>query len=103
MLVAVHFQEFQEPRMEPTRVPDPAVPPHDVEPLEWIGLLRSCTAFEAYCKAYTADLHPDLVAEFLVLNPVFPHSIRFSADALAVALKQIGGEVSSRRSSRVER
>ena len=24
--------------------------------LEWIGLLRCCTAFEAYCNVYTADL-----------------------------------------------
>src|SRR5262249_25488883 len=33
--------------------------------LEWVGLLRSCTAFEAYCKVYTANLRPDRVAEFL--------------------------------------
>jgi uncharacterized alpha-E superfamily protein len=90
MLVGVHFEEFQAAW-------------GDLEPLEWIGLLQSCTAFEAYCKAYTAELRPDRVAEFLVLNPVFPHSVRFSADALATALKQIGGEVSSRRSARVER
>jgi uncharacterized alpha-E superfamily protein len=90
MLVGVHFTEFH------TKTPD-------VEPLEWIGLLQSCTAFEAYCKAYTAELNPDRVAEFLVLNPLFPHSIRFSADALADALKLIGGEVSSRRAARVER
>lgn len=106
MLVGVHFEEFRigpaddawrhEPR------PNVASRP-EIEPLEWIGLLQSCTAFEAYCKAYTAELHPDRVAEFLVLNPVFPHSIRFSADALATALKEIGGEVSSRRSARVER
>jgi uncharacterized alpha-E superfamily protein len=90
MLVGVHFEEFQAAW-------------GDLEPLEWIGLLQSCTAFEAYCKAYTAELRPDRVAEFLVLNPVFPHSVRFSADALATALKQIGAEVSSRRSARVER
>jgi uncharacterized alpha-E superfamily protein len=90
MLVGVHFEEFQAAW-------------GDLEPLEWIGLLQSCTAFEAYCKAYTAELRPDRVAEFLVLNPVFPHSVRFSADALAAALKQIGAEVSSRRSARVER
>ena len=90
MLVGVHFEEFQAAW-------------GDLEPLEWIGLLQSCTAFEAYCKAYTAELRPDRVAEFLVLNPVFPHSVRFSADALATALKQIGTEVSSRRSARVER
>lgn len=72
-------------------------------PIEWIGLLQSCTAFEAYCKTYTAVLQPDRIAEFLVLNATFPHSIRFAADALVVALKQIGGEVSSRRSARVGR
>jgi uncharacterized alpha-E superfamily protein len=66
-------------------------------------LLRSCTAFEAYCKAYTADLRPDRIAEFLVLHPSFPHSIRFSADALETAMKEIGAEVSSRRSARIER
>jgi uncharacterized alpha-E superfamily protein len=89
-LLGVHFREFYGQGAEP-------------EPLEWIGLLRSCTAFEAYCKAYTADLRPDRIAEFLVLNPSFPHTIRFSADALETAMKQIGAEVSSRRSARVER
>jgi uncharacterized alpha-E superfamily protein len=89
-LLGVHFREFYGKDSEP-------------EPLEWTGLLRSCTAFEPYCKAYTADLRPDRIAEFLVLNPSFPHSIRFSADALETALKQIGAEVSSRRSARVER
>jgi len=54
-------------------------------------------------QAYTADLRPDRIAEFLVLNASFPHSIRFSADALETAMKQIGAEVSSRRSARVER
>jgi uncharacterized alpha-E superfamily protein len=89
-LLGVHFREFYGKESEP-------------EPLEWIGLLRSCTAFEAYCKAYTADLRPERIAEFLMLNPSFPHSIRFSADALETAMKQIGAEVSSRRSARVER
>ncbi|HLJ49900.1 MAG TPA: alpha-E domain-containing protein [Bryobacteraceae bacterium] len=90
-LVSVHFRAFH----NDTQV--------DLETLEWIGLLQSCMAFEAYCKAYTADLRPDRIAEFLVLSPVFPHSIRFAADALATSLKQIGEEASSRRASRVER
>ncbi len=89
-LLGVHFREFYGKGAEP-------------EPLEWTGLLRSCTAFEPYCKAYTADIRPDRIAEFLMLNPSFPHSIRFSADALETAMKQIGAEVSSRRSARVER
>ncbi|MBV9400235.1 MAG: alpha-E domain-containing protein [Bryobacterales bacterium] len=73
------------------------------EYLEWIGLLRSCTAFEAYCKAYTADLRPGRIAEFLVLHPTFPHSIRFSAASLEAAVKAIGAEAASRAASRVER
>lgn len=73
------------------------------EHFEWIGLLRSCTGFEAYCKAYTADLKPDRIAEFLVLQPDFPHSIRFCAAALEHAVKEIGRETRSRGKSRLER
>src|SRR5215471_1243995 len=44
---------------------------------EWVGLLRSCAALEAYCRCYTADLRPDRIAEFLLLNSEFPRSVRF--------------------------
>jgi uncharacterized alpha-E superfamily protein len=60
------------------------------EYLEWVGLLKSCAAFEAYCKAYTAELRPLRVAEFLLLNPEFPHSVRFSVDRIHAALAAIG-------------
>jgi uncharacterized alpha-E superfamily protein len=60
------------------------------EYLEWIGLLRECAAFEAYCKTYTAEILPLQVAEFLLLNPDFPHSVRFSVDRLETALNVIG-------------
>jgi len=60
------------------------------EYLEWVGLLKSCAAFEAYCKKYTAELRPLRVAEFLLLNPEFPHSVRFSVDMVHAALRAIG-------------
>jgi uncharacterized alpha-E superfamily protein len=60
------------------------------EYLEWVGLLKSCAAFEAYCKNYTAELRPLRVAEFLLLNPEFPHSVRFSVDKVHTALRAIG-------------
>ena len=47
--------------------------------LEWVGLLRSCAALEAYCRCYTADLRPERIAEFLLLNAEFPRSVRFAA------------------------
>ena len=53
---------------------------------EWVGLLRCCTAFEAYCKVYTADLSADRILEFLLLNPQFPHSLRYAIDGLRQAL-----------------
>lgn len=59
------------------------------EYLEWMGLLRSATAFEAYCKVYTADLTPEWILEFLLLDAEFPHSIRFSIDALRQALAAV--------------
>jgi uncharacterized alpha-E superfamily protein len=58
------------------------------EYLEWVGLLKSCAAFEAYCKTHTADLRPLRVAEFLLLNPEFPHSVRFSVDKVHAALRR---------------
>jgi uncharacterized alpha-E superfamily protein len=57
--------------------------------LEWVGLLKSCAAFEAYCKQYTAELRPLRVAEFLLLNAEFPHSVRFSVDKIHTALRAI--------------
>ncbi len=64
------------------------------EYLDWMGLLRSATAFEAYCKVYTADLTPDRILEFLLLDVEFPHSLRFSIDSLQHALSAIQGESS---------
>ena len=46
------------------------------------GLLRCCTAFEAYCQVYTADLTADRILEFLLLNRDFPHAIRYSIDGV---------------------
>ena len=60
------------------------------EYLDWVGLLRGSSAFEAYCKAHTAEIRPLRVAEFLLLNPELPHSVRFSVDRVNAALHVIG-------------
>jgi uncharacterized alpha-E superfamily protein len=73
------------------------------EHFEWIGLLKGCTAFEAFCKVYTADLSPTRIAEFLLLNPEFPHSIRFSIDRLYEALTAIAAASPARRPDPVDR
>ena len=57
--------------------------------LELVGLLRCCTAFEAYCQVYTADLTPDRILEFLLLNRDFPHAIRYCVDGMRQAIESI--------------
>jgi uncharacterized alpha-E superfamily protein len=57
--------------------------------LELVGLLRCCTAFEAYCQVYTADLSPARILEFLLLNRDFPHAIRYSVDTIRNAIESI--------------
>jgi uncharacterized alpha-E superfamily protein len=79
-LIGAHFSRFPHPL-------DQAV--ESEEYLEWVGLLKSCAAFQAYCKAHTAELRPLRVAEFLLLNPGFPHSVAFSVDRFHAALTAI--------------
>jgi uncharacterized alpha-E superfamily protein len=70
---------------------------------EWLGLLRSCSALEAYCRCYTADLRPERIAEFLLLNPEFPRSVRFAAARVESALRAISGLTTGGAGGRAER
>ena len=80
----------------------PDVPQHLRAPryFERITLLKQCTAYEAYCKVYTAEVQHDKIAEFLMLDPLFPHSIRFSVDRVQEELGLLGrGGAPGRRAS----
>jgi uncharacterized alpha-E superfamily protein len=68
-----------------------------------VGLLSSCAAFEAYCKACTAELKPERIANFLLLKPEFPYSVRYSLDRMHEALTSISNLSLSRRTEKVER
>ena len=70
---------------------------------EWVGLLRSCSALEAYCRCYTADLRPERIAEFLLLNSEFPRSVRFGAARVESSLRAIAGLTSGAAAGRAER
>jgi uncharacterized alpha-E superfamily protein len=70
---------------------------------EWVGLLRSCSALEAYCRCYTADLRPDRIAEFLLLNSEFPRSVRFAAARIESALRSIAVLTARGAGGRAER
>ncbi|HTC92097.1 MAG TPA: alpha-E domain-containing protein [Terriglobales bacterium] len=92
-LIGAHFSYLPHP-------PDQAV--ESAEYLEWVALLKCCTAFEAYCKVYTAEVRPLRVAEFLLLNPDFPHSIRFSVEMVQAAL-QVTSELTQRKAAQPAR
>lgn len=93
IMLDVHFAEF-------SRMPDWDATLGD---LEWVGLLRSCTAFEAYCKVYTAELRPKRIIEFVLLNEDFPHSVRFSVDHLQRALMSLAQASPSRHADRLRK
>lgn len=71
--------------------------------IAWVALLKSCTAFEAYCQTYTADLKPERIAEFLLLNAESPRSVRFAAERVEAALLAISKSAGRGRAGRAER
>jgi uncharacterized alpha-E superfamily protein len=71
--------------------------------LDWVGLLASCAAFESYCKVYTAELRPDSLAEFLLLNPEFPYSVRYAVERMGAAIAAISQMSFTKASGRIER
>lgn len=93
-LLDLHFGEM------PDDVPQKVRPPRHYE---WVTLLKQCTAFEAYCKVYTADVRPAKIAEFLIFDPEFPHSLRFSVDRVQEELGHLGSGGAAGRRTQAER
>jgi uncharacterized alpha-E superfamily protein len=71
--------------------------------LGWVGLLKSCAAFEAYCKVYTATMSRRNIAEFLLLSPESPRSVRFAVTMMQGALQNIARSTNTRHTGRAER
>jgi uncharacterized alpha-E superfamily protein len=76
---------------------------HVTDYLDWVGVLKSCTAFEAYCQVYTADLQPARIAEFLLLNAECPRTIRFAVRQMQSALDAIAAATGTRRAGQATR
>ena len=83
--------------------PDPGEDAESDAYTEWVDLLKSCTAYEAYCRAYSVHVDPDRVVEFLVLNPFFPHAVRFGARAIAFSLEALGDAIPQLKHSEAPR
>jgi len=68
--------------------------------LHWVGVLRSCTAFEAYTKTYTAEVRPARVLEFLLLSPIFPRSVRYCVTTVRQSIEAIEKEHGTSRGAK---
>lgn len=62
-----------------------------VDLTQWMAVLKSCSALEAYLKINVGHVTAWEVAEFLILHPTFPRSIRFSIDSMDRAIHRISG------------
>jgi uncharacterized alpha-E superfamily protein len=57
--------------------------------VRWLAVLRSAGSSEAYSRYYSLRVEPTRVLEFLLLNPTFPQSVRFSLGAAWNSLESI--------------
>ncbi|MFZ4598568.1 MAG: alpha-E domain-containing protein [Terrimicrobiaceae bacterium] len=74
-----------------------------VDVTQWMAVLRSCSALEAFLKISHGQVTSWEVAQFLILHDSFPRSLRFCVDALDAALHQISGCDRSHFSNDAER
>jgi uncharacterized alpha-E superfamily protein len=70
---------------------------------DWLVLLKYCTAFEPYCKEHTAAMDPRLIADFLVFDAEFPHSLKFAVARMRAALDHVAPGAPAARKSASER
>jgi len=72
-------------------LPDLSLVGSPLDYYQWAALLRSISGFEAYRRKHHL-LRPIDVAEFVVLDPDFPRSLRFAVDRMQQALLGIGAK-----------
>jgi uncharacterized alpha-E superfamily protein len=58
--------------------------------VRWLAVLRTCGSAEAYARYYSLRVEPARLVEFLLLNPIFPQSVRFSLTGACLSLDAIG-------------
>ena len=56
---------------------------------EMVTILKSVSAFEAYCKVYNPNLQSMWIVEFLLFNKEFPRSLRFCIEMIQHSLQTL--------------
>jgi uncharacterized alpha-E superfamily protein len=62
---------------------------HGDDTVRWLAVLRSAGSSEAYSRYYSLRVEPTRVLEFLLLNPAFPQSVRYSLGTAWSAMEYI--------------
>ena len=62
-----------------------------VDVLQWMAVLKSCSALEAYRKVYHARVSPDHILNFLILDRQFPRSVLFCVSSAQDAMWRVSG------------
>jgi uncharacterized alpha-E superfamily protein len=70
---------------------------------QWMAVLRSVGAYEAYHRQYHPPIEPEKVAEMLILHPQHPHSIRFCATEVQAGLRAVSGTGTGSYANEAER
>jgi len=58
-----------------------------LDELQWIALLRTAGAYQMFRQSQQRAIAPEAVAGFLLLNPVFPRSVRYCLERISETLK----------------
>ncbi len=68
---------------------------HEVDFYHWSAILRSVSGFEIYRKVYRNVIHPEKVAELLILRPDMPRSLAACLNELVMNLEMVSNQHSS--------
>ena len=80
--------------------PDPMGPPDNHQ---WMAVLKSVGAYEAYRRKYYSQIRPEKVAEMLMLNQQHPRSILYSVAEVQTSLSALSGTRHGYYSNEAER
>jgi len=78
----------------------------DLQPntyFEMVTILKSVSAFEAYCKVYNPNLQSMWIVEFLLFNMEFPRSLRFCVEMIQTSLQALAEATGRSKNSKLYR
>ncbi|MBM3813176.1 MAG: alpha-E domain-containing protein [Acidimicrobiia bacterium] len=75
----------------------------DADDHQWMAVLKSAGAYQAYRRWHRSRVVPPRVAEMLILHPDHPRSVRFCFTQLQLALRDISGTMPGDYANEAER